>query len=93
MACKRAGVSRSRFYEIKQAFEKFGAEGLAPAARRRPRMPNQTPPELEARILEMTTQYPNYSYIRISGQLKTIGVGVSTGGGSGPSQRWTKFHL
>ncbi len=77
VACKRAGISRSHYYEIKQAFEKFGAEGLAPAARRRPRMPNQTPPELEARILEMTTQYPTYGYIRISGQLKLIGVGVS----------------
>ena len=28
-------------------------------------MPNQTPPELEAKILEMTEQYPAYSYIRI----------------------------
>jgi len=37
----------------------------------------KTPPELEARILEMTTQYLNYSYIRISGQSKLIGVGVS----------------
>jgi len=40
-------------------------------------MPNQTPPELEAKILEMTEQYPAYSYIRISQQLKLIGVGVS----------------
>ncbi len=44
----------------------MGAEGLAPQPRRKPRMPNQTPPELEAKILEMTEQYPTYSYIRIS---------------------------
>jgi len=43
-ACRRAGISRSHFYEIKEAFEKW----------RKPRMPNQTPPELEAKILEMT---------------------------------------
>src|SRR5579885_3219071 len=29
-ACRRAGISRSHFYEIKEAFEKWGAEGLAP---------------------------------------------------------------
>jgi hypothetical protein len=55
-ACKAAGISRSHYYEIKQAYEKYGAEGLAPQLRRRPRMPNQTPPELERQILEMTAQ-------------------------------------
>src|SRR5262245_290983 len=54
LACRKAGISRSHYYEIKEAFERYGSEGLAPRARRRPRMPNQTPPELEARILEMT---------------------------------------
>jgi len=77
LACKRAGISRSHFYEIKEAFEKYGPEGLAPAARRRPRMPNQTPPEVERRILEMTAQFPTYSYMRISLQLKLVRVGAS----------------
>lgn len=77
LACKRAGISRSHFYEIRNAYEKYGAEGLAPKQRRKPRMPNQTPPELEKQILEMTTRYPTYSYVRISGQLRLGGVGVS----------------
>jgi transposase len=76
-ACRRAGISRSHYYEIKEASEKFGAEGLAPRTKRKPRMPNQTPPELEAQILEMTERYPTYSYLRISDQLKLVGVGVS----------------
>lgn len=76
LACKRAGISRSHYYEIKEAYEKYGAEGLAPAPRRRPRMPNQIPPELETRILAMTEQYPTYSYVRISAQLRLIGIGV-----------------
>ncbi len=29
-ACKVAGISRSHFYEIKEAFEKYGRDGLAP---------------------------------------------------------------
>ncbi len=33
-ACQRAGISRTRGYEVKHASEKYGAEGLAPVARR-----------------------------------------------------------
>jgi len=40
-------------------------------------MPNETPPELVEKILEMTAKYPTYSYVRISQQLRLIGVGVS----------------
>ena len=70
VACKRAGISRSHYYEIKAAFEKYGRDGLAPCERRRPRMPNETPPELVEKILEMTAKYPTYSYVRISQQLR-----------------------
>lgn len=77
LACQRAGISRTHYYEIKQAFEKYGAEGLAPVSRRRPKMPNQTPPQLERQILEMTERYPSYSYVRLSGQLRLVGVGAS----------------
>jgi hypothetical protein len=37
-------------------------------------MLNQTPPELEAKILEMTELYREYSYLHISLQLKLIGI-------------------
>jgi hypothetical protein len=33
-ACRRAGISRSHFYEVKEAFERYGAEGVAPRIRR-----------------------------------------------------------
>jgi len=33
-ACKVAGISRTHFYEIRKAFEKYGREGLAPQPRR-----------------------------------------------------------
>lgn len=73
-ACKIAGISRSHFYEIKEAFEKYGRDGLAPQPRRRPRMPNQTPPEIEQQIVAMTREYPTYSYVKIADQLNLIGV-------------------
>ena len=57
------------FAEIKDAFENYGRGGLAPQPRRRPRMPNETPPELERQILVMTREYPTYSYMKIADQL------------------------
>ncbi len=75
-ACKRAGISRSRFYEIKSAFDKHGLEGLTPQPRRKPRMPNQTPLELVEPILNMSARYPTYSYIRVSAKLRASGCEV-----------------
>lgn len=75
-ACKQAGISRSRFYEIKSAFDKDGLKGLTPQPRRKPRMPNQTPPELVEPILNMTARYPTYSYIRVSSKLRASGCQV-----------------
>ena len=72
-----AGISRTHFYDIKDAFERYGRDGLAPKERRRPRMPNETPPELVARILEMTAEYPTYRYVRVSQHLRLIGVPAS----------------
>jgi hypothetical protein len=43
LACKRAGISRSHYYEIKDAFERYGAAGLAPAERRKPFTASKTP--------------------------------------------------
>jgi hypothetical protein len=37
-------------------------------------MPNRTPPELEGKILEMTERYPTYGYLRISQQLRLVGI-------------------
>jgi transposase len=53
LVCRKAGISRSHFYEIKEAYEKWGAEGLAPQPRRKPRMPNQTLEEIEQKALEL----------------------------------------
>lgn len=76
-ACREAGISRSNFYKIKATFQKRGPEGLAPAPRRKPRMPNQTPPDLEQQILEMTARHPTNSYLAISNRLRLTGVGVT----------------
>jgi hypothetical protein len=75
--CRLAGVSRSQFYAMKKAYERNGKEGLAPRLRRKPVMPNRTPPMLEEQILLNTRQNPTFSYIRLSGEMESDGIGVS----------------
>jgi hypothetical protein len=48
--------------QLRQDFERYGSEGLAGSPASAHAEPE--PPELEARILEMTEQFPTYSYIR-----------------------------
>jgi hypothetical protein len=75
--CRIAGVSRSQFYAMKKLYEIHGKAGLAPRARRRPVMPNRTPPLLEEQILLNTRRNPTLSYIRLSGEMESDGIGVS----------------
>jgi hypothetical protein len=70
-ACKLAGVSRSQFYAMKKAYELNGKEGLAPRVRRKPDMPNRTPPSLEEQILSHTRKNPLASYVRLAGEMKS----------------------
>jgi hypothetical protein len=76
-ACKIAGVSRSQFYAMKKAYERYGKEGLAPRTRRKPEMPNRTPAVLEELILLETRKNPLISYIRLAGEMKSEGGGVT----------------
>lgn len=88
-ACKVAGISRSHFYDVKEAFEKYGPEWFHLQARRRPRIPNQTPPELEQQILAMTKEYPIYSYVKIiADQLTLVGVAASPAPSAGCGSGW-----
>jgi hypothetical protein len=69
--CRLAGVSRSRFYAMKKAYELNGKEGLAPRVRRKPDMPNRTPASLEERILRHTRRSPLVSYVRLARDMKS----------------------
>jgi hypothetical protein len=75
--CRLAGVSRSQFYAMKKSYEIHGKSGLAPRVRRKPDMPNRTPVFLEEQILLNTRRNPTLSYIRLSGEMESDGIGVS----------------
>ena len=72
-ACRLAGVSRSQFYSMRKAYETRGQDGLAPSTRRKPSMPNRTPPAIESRILWKTQQNPSLSYPKLATVLTTEG--------------------
>jgi len=89
-ACRKAGIARSSFYEIKKAYESFGRAGLEPKVRRSPRMPNGYAEELVKKILDKTRQFPSYSYNRIADELRLEGVEVS---GGGVRNVWIRHNL
>jgi hypothetical protein len=76
-ACREAGMSRSSYYQIKARFQIHGPDGLAPTPPRKPRMPNQTPPELEEQVLAMTARHPTDSYLAISIRLRLAGIDLT----------------
>jgi transposase InsO family protein len=68
-ACRRMGVSRSTYYAWRPRLERYGLDGLRVRERRRPRMPNQTGPHLEHRILAFALGHPGLGPRRIAAEL------------------------
>ena len=79
-ACKINGVSRQHFYDIKNAYEEYGLEGLKEKTRRKPCIKNRVAPEVEEAVLNLAYEYPAYGQARASNELRKRGVLVSGGG-------------
>jgi transposase InsO family protein len=68
-ACRTFGIHRSTYYRWKAMVERSGLEMLRPRERRAPRMPNQTNPVIEARVLAFAIAHPGLGPRRISASL------------------------
>ena len=68
-ACRHMGVHHSTFYRWRRQTLAWGLEALRPRERRRPRMPNQTPPHVEHRVLAFCLAYPGYGPRRVAAEL------------------------
>jgi transposase InsO family protein len=80
-ACRRLGVSRQHFYDIKTAVEENGIEGLLEESKRKPKMANRMPIEMEEKILEYALQWPTHGQVRTANELlKHQAITVSPGG-------------
>jgi len=79
-ACRTFGIHRSTYYRWKAMVERSGIGMLRPRERRSPRMPNQTSPVIEARILAFAIAHPGLGPRRISATLaqeRWGGIGIS----------------
>ncbi len=79
-ACRKLGVSRQHYYDIKQAIKEDGLEGLLEKSCRSPRIGNQVPLEIEQRVLDYSLQFPAHGQKRTSNELRKEGIIISDGG-------------
>jgi transposase len=82
-ACRAMGIHPSTFYRWKHQVDRFGLDILRPRERRRPKMPNQTSPFVEQRVLAFALGHPGFGPARISAELrrdKWGGIVLSTNG-------------
>ena len=79
-ACRKLGISRQHYYDIKQAIDEEGLEGLLEKSRRVPRIGNRVALEIEQKVLDYSLQFPTHGQTRVANELKKIGIQVSAGG-------------
>ncbi|GAB6176155.1 IS481 family transposase [Desulfobaculum senezii] len=77
-ACRRRGMHRSQFYEYKRRFQTHGLEGLKDLPPIPKSHPFTTSEEVVEQILELSLAHPAWGCVRLSNQLKLIGVSVSS---------------
>jgi len=80
-ACRKLGVSRQHFYDIKGAVEEHGIEGLVEQSRSKPRIGNRVDLGIEEKILEYSLENPTHGQVRVANELlKHSGIQISAGG-------------
>jgi transposase InsO family protein len=79
-ACRKLGISRQHYYDIKTAIEEEGLEGLLEKSRRSPRIGNRVAPEIEQKVLEYSLEFPTHGQTRAANELKKKGTILSAGG-------------
>lgn len=79
-ACRRLGVSRQHYYDIREAIQEEGIEGLLEKSRRAPRIGNRVAPEIEQKVLDYSLEYPTQGQSRSANELKKKGIIISAGG-------------
>jgi transposase InsO family protein len=79
-ACRKLGVSRRHYYDVKKALQEEGVQGLIEKARTKPRYANRVDAEIEEKVLEYSLHEPTQGQVRVSNELAKQGVVISAGG-------------
>ena len=79
-ACRKLGVSRQHYYDIKRAIDEEGLEGLLEKSRRLPRIGNRVAPEIEQKLLDYSLEFPTHGQARVANELRKQGIQISPGG-------------
>ncbi len=80
-ACRKLGVTRQHFYDVKQAVEEFGVEGLIEKSKTRPNQRNRVPIEFEEKVLAYSLEFPTHGQVRVANEIaKRDGLKISSGG-------------
>jgi transposase InsO family protein/transposase len=90
-ACRKLGVSRQHFYDIKATIQEEGIDGLIEKSRQKPRYQNRLSESIEQKILEYSLEFPTHGQVRVSNELlKHHAVEVSPGGVRGV---WVRHNI
>jgi len=68
--CQEFGISRKTGYKIFHRYEMMGIKGLEERSRAAKRRPNQTPPSVEKKILNLKKKYPSWGSPKIKAYLE-----------------------
>lgn len=76
-SCRRLGVSRQHYYDIKTALKEDGVDGLLEKSRKVPRIQNRVGHEIEDRVMAYSLEFPTHGQNRASNELKKAGITIS----------------
>ena len=79
-ACRRLGVSRQHYYDIKTAITEEGLEGLLEKSRCAPRIGNRVSSMIEQALLDYSLEFPTHGQTRTANELKKKDIVISAGG-------------
>lgn len=80
-ACRKLGISRQHYYDIKNTLKEEGIEGLMEKSRKGPRIANRFSAEVEQAILDYCLNEPTHGQVRVANELnRKNGWSISGGG-------------